>query len=51
MISKIKSVKSINPFQSVIQTIYDSVTNGHGETLEVVSVEGVGSTFIVKLSL
>ncbi len=28
---KIKSVKSINPFKSVIQTIYDIVTKGHGE--------------------
>lgn len=27
---KIKSVKSINPFKSVIQTIYDIVTKGHG---------------------
>ena len=27
---KIKSVKYINPFISVIQTIYDIATKGHG---------------------
>jgi hypothetical protein len=49
MISKIKSVKSINPFQSVIQTIYDSVTKGTWGTIEVESVEGEGTTFNLKL--
>ncbi len=46
---KIKSVKSINPFKSVIQTMYDILTKGHGGTIEVESVEGVGTEFVVKL--
>ncbi len=48
---KIKSVKSINPFKSVIQTIYDIVTKGHGGRMEVESVEGVGSEFIIQLPI
>ena len=45
-----KSVKSINPWQSVIQTIYDIVKAHDGE-LTVTTKEGEGSKFIVKLSL
>jgi two-component system NtrC family sensor kinase len=30
---------------------YDIVTKGHGGTLEVVSTEGIGSEFIIKLSI
>ena len=30
---------------------YDIVTKGHGGTLEVVSTEGVGSEFIIKLPI
>ena len=47
----IKSVKSINPFKSVIQTNYDSMTKWHGGTIEVESLEGFGTTFKIQLSL
>ena len=48
-IIKIKSVKSINPCISVIQTGYDIVTKGHGGTMEVETTEGMGTRFIVSL--
>ena len=43
-----KSVKSINPFESVIQTIYDIVKAQGGE-LKVETNEGEGSEFIILL--
>jgi hypothetical protein len=46
---KIKSVKSINPCISVIQTGYDIVTKGHGGTIEVETTEGIGTKFIISL--
>jgi hypothetical protein len=46
---KIKSVKSINPCISVIQTGYDIVTKGHGGTMEVLTREGEGTCIIIHL--
>ena len=46
---KMKSVQSIHPCKSVIQTIYDIITKGHNVTLEVDTEEGLGSEFIVSL--
>ena len=46
---KIKSVKSINQLESVIQTSYDIITKGHGGELKVRTVEGVGTEFIIIL--
>jgi hypothetical protein len=43
-----KSVKSINQCQSVIQTIYD-VVKAHGGELKVTTTEGEGSEFIIQL--
>ena len=43
-----KSVKSINPFKSVIQTIYD-VVKAQGGELKVKTKEGEGSEFIIQL--
>ena len=43
-----KSVKSINPIKSVIQTIYD-IVKGHGGEIKVETKEGEGSEFIVQL--
>jgi hypothetical protein len=58
---KIKSVKSINPCISVIQTGYDIVTKGYGGELKVETLsseaavqagkEGRGTTFIILLPL
>jgi signal transduction histidine kinase len=45
---KIKSVQSINPCASVIQTIYD-IVKAHGGELKVESNTGVGTEFIVLL--
>ena len=45
---KIKSVQSINPFISVIQTIYD-IVKAHGGELKVETKEGEGSEFIIHL--
>jgi len=45
-----KSAKSINPFKSVIQTIYDIVKAHRGE-IKVKSKEGEGSEFIFQLSV
>jgi len=54
----IKSVQSLNPClagrqacQSVIQTIYDIVTKGHGGTIELDSESNIGSTFIVTIPI
>ena len=43
-----ESVKSINPFKSVIQTSYDIIKADEG-TLKVESKEGEGSEFIIQL--
>ena len=45
---KIKSVQSINPFISVIQTIYD-IVKAHGGELKVETKEGEGSEFVIIL--
>jgi hypothetical protein len=46
---KIKSVKSINQLESVIQTSYDIITKGHGGELKVNTVEGDGTEFLITL--
>jgi len=43
-----KSVKSIHPYKSVIQTNYD-IVKAHGGELKVETKEGEGSEFIIKL--
>ena len=43
-----KSVKSINPCKSVIQTSYD-IVKAHGGELKVETKEGEGAEFIVQL--
>ncbi len=43
-----KSVKSVNPFKSVIQTSYD-IAKAHGGELKVETTEGEGSEFIIHL--
>ena len=43
-----KSVQSINPCKSVIQTIYD-IIKAHGGELTVETKEGEGSEFIIQL--
>ncbi len=48
-IIKIKSVKSINPCISVIQTGYDIVTKGHGGEIKIESAQGHGTTFSILL--
>ncbi len=45
---KMKSVQSLNPFKSVIQTSYDIVKT-HGGELRVETKEGQGTTFIIHL--
>ena len=45
---KMKSVQSINPFKSVIQTTYD-IVKAHGGELKVETKEGEGSEFIIQL--
>jgi signal transduction histidine kinase len=44
-----KSVKSIIPCRSVMQTVYDIITKAHGGELKVETKEGERSTFIVRL--
>jgi signal transduction histidine kinase len=43
-----KSVKSINPFKSVIQTMYD-IVKAHGGEIKVNAKENEGSEFIIQL--
>ena len=43
-----KSVQSINPIKSVIQTSYD-IVKAHGGKLKVKTKEGEGSTFFIQL--
>ena len=45
-----KSVKSINLFKSVIQTIYD-IVKAHGGETKVTSKEGKGSEVIIQLPI
>ncbi len=45
---KIKSVKSLNPFKSVIQTSYDFIKT-HGGEIKVETKEGDGTEFIIQL--
>ena len=47
---KIKSVKSINPFKSVIQTMYD-IVKAHGGELKVETKEGESTEFMVVLPI
>jgi len=47
---KIKSVKSINPCISVIQTGYD-IVKAHGGELKVQTKDGVGTEFIIQLPI
>jgi len=47
---KIKSVKSINPGKSVIQTGYD-IVKAHGGELKVETKEGMGTEFIIQLPI
>ena len=42
-----KSVKSINPFKSVIQIFYD-IIKAHGGEIKVETKEGEGTTFIIQ---
>ena len=43
-----KSVQSIHPFKSVIQTMYD-IVKAHGGEIKVETKEGVGSEFVISL--
>jgi signal transduction histidine kinase len=43
-----KSVKSLNQFKSVIQTVYD-IIKVHGGEIKVETKEGEGSVFIIVL--
>ena len=45
---KIKSVKSLNPCKSVIQTGYD-IVKAHGGELKVETIEGMGTELIIQL--
>ena len=45
-----KSVKSINPFKSVILTSYD-IIKAHGGELKVESKEGEGAAFTIELPI
>ena len=46
---KIKSVKSINPCISVIQTGFDIVTKGHGGSINVSTSANQGTVFTIQL--
>jgi len=43
-----KSVTSINPFNSVIQTIYD-IVKAHGGEFKVTSEQAIGTNFTIIL--
>ena len=43
-----KTVKSINPFKSVIQTIYD-IVKAHGGELKVETKQSLGAEFFIHL--
>ena len=45
-----KSVKSLNQFKSVIQTVYD-IVKAHGGELKVETKEGNGTKFIIQLPI
>ena len=45
-----KSVKSINPIKSVIQTNYD-IIKAHGGEIKVETKEGEGSELIIQLPI
>ena len=45
-----KSVESIYPCKSVIQTIYD-IIKAHGGEIKIKSREGEGSKFIIQLTV
>lgn len=45
-----KSVKSINPWQSVIQTSYD-IIKAHGGNIHLISQEDEGTKFIIHLPI
>jgi len=47
----IKSVKSINPCISVIQTSYDMITKGYDGGLTVESKVNEGTKFIIQLPI
>ena len=47
---KTKSVQSLHPRKSVIQTLYD-IVKAHGGELKVETSEGGGSEFIVQLPI
>lgn len=49
LIGEMKSAKSNNQRKSVIQTIYDIVTKGHGGQMKVETELGKGSRFIIML--
>ena len=49
-IMKPKSVKSINPFKSVIQMSYDRV-KAHGGEIKVERKEGKGTEFKIQLPI
>jgi len=44
-----KSVKSINPFKSVIQTKHGITIKAHGGELKIKTKEGEGAQFIIYL--
>lgn len=46
----IKSVQSINPFKSVIQTSYD-IVKAHGGELKVNTNENEGTAFTIQLPI
>ncbi len=50
LIYKTKSVKSINPLKSVIQTSYD-IIKAHGGEIKVETKEGEGAEFVIQLPL